>query len=613
MASSTNPSLKSNSGQVLEAEETTHSISTVTHDSTAKNGSDNNGNRRGTKNKHGRSRNQKKKVLCNPLQGAKFRVSIRKTSKNKDSAAPPQSHHDVPVLETEEAITTRACSTDSDAYDQLKQSSIFRDFRAIFEGLDLQRKNCLLSFAVFPENAVVQKRLLVYWWIGEGLLDPPPSSSTNTTGEKTVEKIATEVLQDFMAKRFIVPVNRKRKTVVNRFKMDPILRSLVILLARESKFFDYDSSGELTCKYSGSERACLIDSEKLESENQEKIKTLFNVSRRFLDFTFDWFPKMRNVQVLCLGMWWSSGEDHHHIEVKNTEFLKGLKSMESLRLLSFHGISGIQGLPVSISKLRNLRILDLKACYNLEILPKEIKSLKMLTHLDISECYLLDHMPKELASLSDLQVLKGFVVTDIISHGNYCSLADLAGLKKLRKLSINVNSETFSIEELLTTLSKFEELEKLKIAWGGGSKAKESTGPGKTMVRQKSLLEKVVRKQKTKVDRAMEIKKLQKLDLQCFPLKKLPDWLIPENLKNLKKLYIRGGGLNSLSNKIQEGEIIKWDVEVLHLKYLSELKINWSELKAMFPKLSYLEKFKCPKVTFCPCDGSGVWLESSSN
>ncbi|KAK3200291.1 hypothetical protein Dsin_023706 [Dipteronia sinensis] len=602
MASSTNPSVKSNSGQVLEAEETTDSISTVAHGNTAKNGY-----RRGTKNKNGRSRNQKKKVLCNPLQGVKFMVSIRNTSKKKDSTA-PQSHHDVPVLlETEEAIT-RACSTDSDAY----KSSIFRDFRAIIEGLDLQRKNCLLTFAVFPENIVVKKRLLVYWWIGEGLLDPPPNTSI-ITGEMTVEKIATEILQDFMAKRFIIPVNTKRKTVVNRFKMDPNLRSLVILLAREGKFFDYDSSGELTCKYSGSEKACLINTEKLESENQDKIKTLFNVNQRFLDFTFDWFSKMKNVRVLCLGMWWSSGESHHHIEVKNTEFLKGLKSMESLRLLSFHGISGIQGLPGSISKLRNLRILDLKACYNLESLPKEIKSLKMLTHLDISECYLLDHMPKELASLFDLQVLKGFVITDIISHGNCCSLADLSGLKKLRKLSINVNSETFPIEELLTTLSKFEELEKLKIAWGGGSKAKESTGAGKKMVRQKCLFEKVVKKQKSKVDGAKEIKKLQKLDLQCFPQKTLPDWLIPENVKKLKKLCIRGGGLNSLSKKMQEGEIIKWDVEVLHLKYLSELKINWSELKAMFPKLSYLEKFKCPKVTFCPCDGSGIWLESSTN
>ncbi|KAK2638023.1 hypothetical protein Ddye_025818 [Dipteronia dyeriana] len=147
--------------------------------------------------------------------------------------------------------------------------------------------------------------------------------------------------------------------VVNRFKMDPLLRSRVIILAQEEKFFNYNSEGNLTSDYSGSDRDCLINAEKLRPENQEKVKTLFNVSWRFLDF--HWFSKMRNVQVLHLGMWQSLTE-HHHIEVENTDFLTGLKNMESLRLLSLLGISGIKELPNSITKLRNLRILDLRAC-----------------------------------------------------------------------------------------------------------------------------------------------------------------------------------------------------------------------------------------------------------
>ncbi|TXG66075.1 hypothetical protein EZV62_007350 [Acer yangbiense] len=193
--------------------------------------------------------------------------------------------------------------------------------------------------------------------------------------------------------------------VVNRFKMDPLFRSLVIILAQEEKFFNYNSEGDLTLDYSGSDRACLINAEKLRPENQEKMKTLLNK-----------FEDLRSQRLLQSGE--SSQRD------------------------------------------------------------KEIKSLKMLTHLDVSECYLLDHIPKELLWLSDLQFLKGFVITDV-SRGNVCTHADLAGLKKLRKLSINVNSETFLIDELSTTLFKLEELEQLKIAWGGGSKAKESTGAGK--------------------------------------------------------------------------------------------------------------------------------------
>ncbi|KAK1581690.1 hypothetical protein Q3G72_008120 [Acer saccharum] len=131
--------------------------------------------------------------------------------------------------------------------------------------------------------------------------------------------------------------------------------------------------------------------------------------------------------------------------------------MESLRLLSLQGISGIEELPNSIMKLINLRILDLKARYNLESLPKEIKSIKMLTHLDVSD------------------------------HGNICTLADLAGLNKLRKLSINVCSETFLIDELSATLFKFNGLQKLNIAWGGGSKAKEK-GEAKSKAAKEVLL-----------------------------------------------------------------------------------------------------------------------------
>ncbi|KAL5783651.1 hypothetical protein ACOSP7_008680 [Xanthoceras sorbifolium] len=603
MASTTNSSGKSNSSESLETGKIVGSVAPhhSNNSPAEKNGCGNNGNTGQNKKKYGR--NCSTRVSCNPLDA--ILVKLRKNNSISSNGAEQSHQHNDSSPKIDPPENEAASSTNSDdACTVTKgQSKKIPDFSTSFEGLQDQEKCCLLSFAVFPENAVVKKRLLVYWWVAEGFLE-------SSNGENTVEGIATRILDDFMAKRFIVPVNKKRRRVVNRFKMDPFSRSQVIMLAREKKFFNYDVSSEkLTSKYSGSDRACLINAEKLESENQEKIKSLFNVNRRLLDFTFDWFSKMRNVQVLCLGMWQSSVE-HHHIEVENSEFLKGLRNMESLTFLSLQGISGIQELPNSISNLRNLRILDLRACFNLESLPKEIQSLKMLNHLDVSECYLLEHMPKELLWLSDLQVLKGFVITDIISHGNVCTLADLAGLKKLRKLSINVNSETFSIEEFSTTLFKFTELEKLNIAWGGGSKAKESVA-GKKMEKQKSLLKKLIEKQKTKVERATETK-LKKLEFQCFPHQKLPDWLIPENLKNLKKLYIRGGALNSLGKKNQEGAM-KWEVEVLQLKYLSELKMNWRELKAMFPTLMYLEKFKCPKVTLCPCDGSGVWLKPSTD
>ncbi|KAI4342944.1 hypothetical protein MLD38_027505 [Melastoma candidum] len=56
---------------------------------------------------------------------------------------------------------------------------------------------------------------------------------------------------------------------------------------------------------------------------------------------------------------------------------------------------------------------------------------------------------------------------------------------------------------------------------------------------------------------------------------------------------------------------VKWDVKILCLKFLSELRMDWTELQKSFPKLIYLEKIKCPKLTFFPCDKGGVWINKS--
>ncbi|KAL7213215.1 hypothetical protein ACSBR2_015840 [Camellia fascicularis] len=109
---------------------------------------------------------------------------------------------------------------------------------------------------------------------------------------------------------------------------------------------------------------------------------------------------------------------------------------------------------------------------------------------------------------------------------------------------------------------------------------------------------------------------LEKLDLRCFPEKTLPKWLMLGNLKSLKKLYIREGKLQDLchiqevlydNRRVAQQEKQKWAVKALCLKYLRELKMDWSEIWDLFPDLSYLEKVKCPKLSFFPCNNRGVW------
>ncbi|KAJ7973515.1 Disease resistance RPP13-like protein 4 [Quillaja saponaria] len=269
---------------------------------------------------------------------------------------------------------------------------------------NLELKLCLLFLSVFPENAVIKKRPLIYWWIGEGLI-------TKTT-DKTAEEIGEDIFKELLKLDLIIPSSNRSTPVVNKCKVHPWIRYLLISLAENAEIFDFDPTGTPFFAVIKSRRACLfIDNQKLSGGNgfnYENLRTIFNVNEGYLSFTSEWLSKLKRVMVLQLGRWQESPT--HHIEVLSEEFLKGLGGQKHLKYLSLRGISRITALPPSISGLISLEILDLRACHNLEELPADIASLKKLTHLDISECYLLGSIPKGIAKLSSLQVLKGFVV-----------------------------------------------------------------------------------------------------------------------------------------------------------------------------------------------------------
>ena len=158
----------------------------------------------------------------------------------------------------------------------------------------------------------------------------------------------------------------------------------------------------------------------------------------------DWFSKMRDAKVVCLGSW--PGSVKPHIEVESVEFLEGLKNSKGLRFLSLQGVSRITELPGFIDNHINLVILDLKECHNLELLSKEIGKFTNLRYLDLSDCHLLARLPTELSALVQLRVLKGFVISNPRRKGS-ATLDDLKELKKLRKLTINANSEDFPTDD----------------------------------------------------------------------------------------------------------------------------------------------------------------------
>ncbi|ANM68261.1 RNI-like superfamily protein [Arabidopsis thaliana] len=521
----------------------------------------------------------------------------------------------------------------------LRSRAVFRYVLREFEELSDQRKICLLTFAVFPENQEVNRTMLMYWWMGEGILSTKDISSQEGTEEVILkpEDVVKVILKDFTDRNLIEPVEIKRKVEPSSYKMAPFVHASVVLISKEIGLFDmYDIKDKPVMKKSGMHKVCLVEGSSSQQEAKAKkmedvdhIETVFNVSERFPDFTFKWFSEdkptrnkltlskvtYQKLKVFYLGRWERTAK--RHIEVENPELMKNLKRMIKLKLLSFQGISRIERLDDAVCKLRDLIILDLRACYNLEKLPDKIDSLKALIYLDITDCYMIDRMPKRLSWLDNLEVLKGFVVSDATDEETVCTLAELVHLKKLRKLSISINKENFSIDDVFVAVKSFKKLEKLKVAWGGINTHPQGKGvdseKGDENVKPKEnigILERAATMfRKEKDPTAPELPKtLKKLDLQCFPGEHLPEWLEPDNLLNVEKLYIKGGIKLTGFGKSLPSQNSKCKVTVLRLKFLPKLKVEWRDLsKRYFPELKFLEKYQCPQVSLCPCDGIGIW------
>ena len=161
-----------------------------------------------------------------------------------------------------------------------------------------------------------------------------------------------------------------------------------------------------------------------------------------------------------------------------------------------------------------------------------------------------------------------------------------------RKIEYLHERERLPYREAPQCLGKFRALRKLTISWGGCSyHAENNPNPLKGLLTIKPSLP----------PPSLPFK-LQKMDLRCFHETSVPSWLRPANLKELKKLYIRGGKLSDL-RQVQE-----CNEEEGKLTVLSKLEVDWRELGILFPKLIYLHKVKYPEFTNFPCD-DGVWID----
>lgn len=448
-----------------------------------------------------------------------------------------------------------------------------------YQDLTDDEKRCLFYLCLFPGGAELEKRELIFWWLG--MMSLPWN----------YEAVGDQILAKLVEQGFIHRLIRNNN-LSSRYRIRASVRSKVLDHAAKDVSMHCVRHGS-TQQISSFEMHYVGNKPYEAHTNPESIEALLNIGvHNFNAVTLDWLSKMKNALVLHLGSWRANHDDHNdpgYIVVEDIEPLEkalnhlGDEGEGEVRFLSLQGISGIVELPKAVYKLENLVVLDLRACNNLESLPDGIGSLRQLLHLDLSQCYLLEHIPKDIALLSKLRVLKGFIINPDSDppQVSSCSLANLSQLKELRKLTIRSRRIDFPRKVDLETLCKMEELITLGIAWvdqSHGDLIEEYAGQFPVL--------------------------LEKLELQAVPESVGAPLLelINEQITRLEKLYIRGAlGNLELHNRIFI------HVKQVRLRYLPQLRMDYNQFMHSFPNCTRLQIFECPNLTSFPCDNNGVW------
>ncbi|XP_019159082.1 PREDICTED: uncharacterized protein LOC109155861 [Ipomoea nil] len=123
---------------------------------------------------------------------------------------------------------TRQC-IDLCVEESLLVSPMIASLKKSYDRLPLELKLCLLCLSVFPENFVIKKRPLVYWWMAEGFL-----TDEDDDGEGN--------FMELIRKEFIQPCYHEGGNMAGKVgacRVQPWIRRMLVSIALEAQFFEF--------------------------------------------------------------------------------------------------------------------------------------------------------------------------------------------------------------------------------------------------------------------------------------------------------------------------------------------------------------------------------------
>ncbi|XP_055823189.1 disease resistance RPP13-like protein 4 [Solanum dulcamara] len=463
------------------------------------------------------------------------------------------------------------------ANESKSQDSLMATLQLSYDDLSLQLKQCILCFAIYPEDYEIQVDQLANWWIGEGFI--------YKKGKKIARKMALECLSELIS-RCLVEAVRKRNYDgrVYSCKMHDLVRDMIIRVAIEESFCSLDENNT-NIATKDSRRMGVTDETKLEPlAGNSKLRALLLNKAYCMGFTRQVaLAQVKSLRVLDL----SHSKFEESLQFCEEDMWHWITSLKRLAYLSFRDVANLTKLPKSIKKLWGLQILVLGECKNLKQLPKSITLLSKLIVLDVGNCTSLSYLPRGLSKLSHLQELYGFKIPDATIR-NACHLRDLKDLRELQVLQLDFMDGSMIEEDELTVLEKFQHLRMLIV----------NAGDRKDDI----FLE--------RMEKLSPPKSLEELYLRHFNGPTTPAWIAPDLLDQLHYLCIEESSvLQQLSNSFRGSDEKKWKIEGLCLKCLPNLEETWDGIRSAIPGLKYVETSHCGSLKSfnCSVKNIGFW------
>ncbi|CAI0470913.1 unnamed protein product [Linum tenue] len=494
---------------------------------------------------------------------------------------------------------------------------ILATLRLSYDNLPSHLKPCFAYCSLFPKDCVIDVKMLVQLWMGQGYINRGQLPSSH------LYEVGVEYFKGMLSKSFFQESHEDQRGNVKNCKMHDLMHDLALEVAGEENItlkasnpmvdddVDLDRLRHMSVDFGGVRRKSWPVPDSLPQAT--KLRT-------FLPANLDW-EGMNVREGKGYEMFFSNMTSLRALSLYGGQMKVIPPSIHKLKRLRYLNLSrnGMETLPDEIIKLVNLQVLILDLCYELQELPQDMAKLSNLEFLSLLGCWRLRGLPLGIGKLTRLKELSTFVLGTEAKISELKDLDNLGGALSIKNLGL-VKGRA---EAKAASLNRKPNLEALELEWNMLDSDNAAAGEEMTL-------------------EALEPhENLKKLKLQHYSGSSLPSW-VSNSLKNVVIISLsRCGGLlylPSLAPLVSLEELELYSLEGLEyiqieeatspsssssssssasnnnpqlLPRLKSLAIRhcnnliswWSTSKIevpLFPCLSALDIVDCPKLAWTP-------------